>query len=90
MEKSKNEIRVNDKINIIVWLDFDAYSYINFAVITELIKLDNFDIIGIVTKSQSKISRNPNLNNELNIKSNNHFNIYRLSNFLWSNSIHCD
>ena len=33
-----------------------------------------FNIIGIVTKSQSKISRNPNLNNELNIKSNNHFN----------------
>ena len=40
-----------------------------------------FNIIGIVTKSQSKISRNPNLNNELNIKSNSHFDIYRINKF---------
>jgi len=40
-----------------------------------------FDIIGVVTKSRSKISRNPNLSNELNIKSNNHFDIYRINKF---------
>jgi len=50
--ESKNEIIVNNKKNILVWLDFDAYSYINFGVITELIKLDDFDFIGIVTTKQ--------------------------------------
>jgi len=52
MEKLKNKNKVNNKKNIIVWLDFDAYSYINFGVITELIKLDDFDFIGIVTTKQ--------------------------------------
>ena len=32
-----------------------------------------FDIIGVITKSQNRISRNPNLDNELNIQSNNNF-----------------
>jgi len=40
-----------------------------------------FDIIGVVTKSQNRISRNPNLNNELNIQSNKNFDIYRINKF---------
>ena len=40
-----------------------------------------FDIIGVVTKSQNRISRNPNLNNELNIHSNNNFDIDRINKF---------
>ena len=39
------------------------------------------DIIGVVTKSQNRISRNPNLNNELNIQSNKNFDIYRINKF---------
>jgi hypothetical protein len=42
----------NKKENIIVWLDFDAYSYINFGITIELAKLDKFDFIGIVTTKQ--------------------------------------
>ena len=42
----------NEKENIIVWLDFDAYSYVNFGAIIELSKLDKFDFIGIVTTKQ--------------------------------------
>ena len=40
------------KENIIVWLDFDAYSYINFGIIIELAKLDKYNFIGIVTTKQ--------------------------------------
>ncbi len=40
-----------------------------------------FDIIGVVTKSQNRISRNPNLNNELNIQFNKNFDIYRINKF---------
>ena len=40
------------KENIIVWLDFDAYSYINFGIIIELAKLDKYDFIGVVTTKQ--------------------------------------
>mgnify|MGYP000285985713 CR=1 FL=1 len=35
----KFEIK-KEKGNIIVWLDFDAYSYINFGIIIELAKLE--------------------------------------------------
>ena len=46
------ESKVQNKENVLVWLDFDAYSYINFGVIIELAKLDKFDFIGIVTTKQ--------------------------------------
>jgi hypothetical protein len=49
MEKSEMS---NKKENILVWLDFDAYSYVNFGAIIELAKLDKFDFIGIVTTKQ--------------------------------------
>jgi len=49
MKKVENTINKN---NILVWLDFDAYSYINFGVITELSKLEDFNFIGIVTTKQ--------------------------------------
>jgi len=52
MEKFSNEIKIDNKNIILVWLDFDAYSYINFKVITELNKLGNFEFIGIVTTKQ--------------------------------------
>ena len=42
----------NKKENILVWLDFDAYSYVNFGAIIELAKLEKFDFIGIVTTKQ--------------------------------------
>ncbi len=38
--------------NIVVWLDFDAYAYINFAIISALSKLGKFNFIGIVTTQQ--------------------------------------
>lgn len=38
--------------NIVVWLDFDAYAYITFGIITELSKLGKFNFIGIVTTKQ--------------------------------------
>ena len=47
----KFEIK-KEKGNIIVWLDFDAYSYINFGIIIELEKLEKYDFIGIVTTKQ--------------------------------------
>jgi len=40
------------KDNIIVWLDFDAFSYTNFAIICELDKLAKYNFIGIVTTEQ--------------------------------------
>ena len=42
---------------------------------------DFFDIIGVVTKSQNRISRKPNLNNELNIQSNKNVDIFRINKF---------
>ena len=42
----------NKKENIVVWLDFDAYSYINFGIIIELAKLDKYNFIGVVTTKQ--------------------------------------
>lgn len=42
----------SNKKNIVVWLDFDAYSYINFGVINALSKINNFNFIGIVTTKQ--------------------------------------
>lgn len=51
MEKFQKETK-SQKKNIIVWLDFDAYSYLNFATIIELAKLDEFEFIGIVTTKQ--------------------------------------
>jgi len=41
-----------NKKNIVVWLDFDAYSYINFGIINALSKIDNFNFVGIVTTKQ--------------------------------------
>ena len=46
-----------------------------------------FDIIGVVTKSQNRISRNPNLNNELNIQSNKNFDIYKYIDLRYKNQI---
>ena len=40
-----------------------------------------FDIIGVITKSKNRISRNPNLDNELNIQSNNNLDIHRINKF---------
>jgi len=40
------------KDNIVVWLDFDAYAYISFGIISALSKLDKFDLIGIVATKQ--------------------------------------
>ena len=38
--------------NILVWLDFDAYSYTNFTISSELYKLTNANFIGLVTTKQ--------------------------------------
>ena len=38
--------------NILVWLDFDAYSYTNFAIASELYKLTKANFIGLVTTKQ--------------------------------------
>ncbi|MEM2159945.1 MAG: hypothetical protein QXN55_03210 [Candidatus Nitrosotenuis sp.] len=38
--------------NVLVWLDFDTYAYINFGIISALSKLDKFNFIGIVTTPQ--------------------------------------
>lgn len=46
--KNKKE----DRTNILVWLDFDAYSYVNFGIMIELAKLEKYDFIGIVTTKQ--------------------------------------
>jgi len=49
MEKLKTK---NEEKNILVWLDFDAYSYLNFGIINALSKLNNFNFFGIVTTKQ--------------------------------------
>lgn len=38
--------------NVMVWLDFDTYAYINFGIISALSKLGNFNFIGVVTTPQ--------------------------------------
>jgi hypothetical protein len=43
---------MSEKETIIVWLDFDAYSYFQLGVISELSKLENFDFIGIINRKQ--------------------------------------
>ena len=58
MEKTIENIK-SDKIsdgkneNIIVWLDFDAYAYVNFGIISALSKLDKFNFIGIVANQEN-------------------------------------
>jgi hypothetical protein len=58
MEKTTENIK-SDKIsdgkneNIIVWLDFDAYAYVNFGIISALSKLDKFNFIGIVANQEN-------------------------------------
>ena len=37
------------KKNILLWLDFDAYSYVNFGIAKSLSKNNEFSFIGIVT-----------------------------------------
>jgi hypothetical protein len=45
--KSRSE-KTSESENIIVWLDFNAYAYTNFGIISALSKLDEFNFIGIV------------------------------------------
>ena len=45
-------IKKMEQENILVWLDFDAYSYMNFAIASELYKLTNANFIGLVTTKQ--------------------------------------
>ena len=52
MEVTKNIQLDNEKENIVVWLDFDGYAYLNFGIIIELAKLNKFNFIGIVTTKQ--------------------------------------
>lgn len=40
------------KKNILLWLDFDAYSYVNFGIANSLSKNNEFTFIGIVTTKQ--------------------------------------
>lgn len=52
-EKNLQESNDEDvKQKVVVWLDFDAYAYITFGIITELSKIGDFDFIGIVTTKQ--------------------------------------
>ena len=43
---------MSEKETIIVWLDFDAYSYFQLGIISKLSKLEEFDFIGIITRKQ--------------------------------------
>lgn len=47
-----NSLLENQKENIVVWLDFDAYAYTNFGIALALSKLGQFNFIGIVTTQQ--------------------------------------
>ena len=49
---NSSNIIYNEKENIVVWLDFDGYAYLNFGIIIELAKLNKFNFIGIVTTKQ--------------------------------------
>ena len=56
MEKTIENIqsdKISDEKNILVWLDFDAYAYVNFGIIAALSKLDKFNFIGIVTNHEN-------------------------------------
>ena len=52
LEEKLVENIANKKKKILAWLDFDAYSYVNFGIINALSKIDDFDFIGIVTTEQ--------------------------------------
>ncbi len=53
IESSQSDKTSNlEKENIVVWLDFDAYAYINFGIISALSKLDKSNLIGIVATKQ--------------------------------------
>ena len=41
-----------EKETILVWLDFDAYSYFHLGLISKISELEKFDFIGIVTRKQ--------------------------------------
>ena len=41
--------------NVIVWLDFNGYAYVNFAIILALSKLNKFNLIGIVASKSDLI-----------------------------------
>ena len=43
---------MSEKETIIVWLDFDTYSYFHLGIISKLSKLEEFDYIGIITRKQ--------------------------------------
>ena len=43
---------MSEKETILVWLDFDAYSYFHLGVISKLSELEKFDFIGIITRKQ--------------------------------------
>ena len=40
------------KKNILLWLDFDAYSYVNFGIANSLSKNNEFNFTAIVTTKQ--------------------------------------
>jgi hypothetical protein len=54
-DKIDNQL-VNDiskkKKNVLVWLDFDAYSYVNFGIANSLSKNNEYNFTGIVTTKQ--------------------------------------
>ena len=43
---------MSEKETILVWLDFDAYSYFHLGLISKLSNLEKFDFIGIITRKQ--------------------------------------
>jgi len=52
MKVTKNIQSNDEKENIVVWLDFDGYAYLNFGILIELAKLNKFNFIGIVATKQ--------------------------------------
>jgi len=48
MKNIKSKSSSQNNKNILVWLDFDAYAYVNFGIISALSKLDKFNFIGVV------------------------------------------
>ena len=52
LKKQLNQEISDKKKNVLAWLDFDAYAYVNFGIINSLSKMDNFDFVGIVTTKQ--------------------------------------
>ena len=43
---------VKEKETIVVWLDFDAYSYFHLGIISKLSELEEFNFIGIISRKQ--------------------------------------